>query len=147
MLSRGARLGRQICLVLGVLSLVASFVGAVFDEVWTSEGVEAEEDRSCGTVSAPNETLSSSCSQSVQAHAQISVIAAIAGVGWMLGAAAFSMAAGQAPGAATAPGAAYPAYPGYPAGAPAPVAAPPRGYGGGGPEPFPQPGPPGRSPY
>jgi hypothetical protein len=103
----GARFGRTICLVLGVLSL-----GASLSSLITSAEINASPDgRSielCGGIGNQPDELTSSCSAAVQAHAQAAILPAIAGVGWMLGAVAFSLSERRP--AAAAP---YPAAPNH----------------------------------
>jgi hypothetical protein len=131
-MSRGALIGRQICLVLGVLSLAASLGSlATGADIRGSAGPDDDVGEACGGVGNPKDTLSANCSVAVQTHAQTAMTAGVAGVGWMLGAAAFSLG-GRAPVPAAAPArAGYPAA-GPPAGGPAPSYGPPPGYGAGG---------------
>ncbi|HEY8547610.1 MAG TPA: hypothetical protein VIL36_21255 [Acidimicrobiales bacterium] len=88
-MSSGARFGRTICLVLGVLSLAAS-MEALYQQVDARDGDPA--DTICGGVTNPREELSPGCAAALQAHSQSFMLRAVAGVGWMLGAVAFSMA-------------------------------------------------------
>jgi len=87
-MSPRARLGRTICLVLGVLSLAASMAGLV-RQVDARDGDPA--DTICGGVTNPREGLSPGCAVALQAHAQSTMLPAVAGVGWMLGAVAFGL--------------------------------------------------------
>jgi hypothetical protein len=84
--------GRTICLVLGVLSLMASF-GPLFGDVSAPGAASngAAVDEMCGAATNPNEEIGPGCGEALQAHALSGILPAIAGVAWMLGAIAFGL--------------------------------------------------------
>jgi hypothetical protein len=89
-MSAGARVGRAVCLLLGVLSLAGAVVVAARDVA--APGDEAGASEGCGAVVNPDDSLSSDCSLALQSRAQGVGVIAVVGAAWMIGAAAFSMA-------------------------------------------------------
>lgn len=83
----GARLGRTVCLVLGVLSLAGS-MEAMFHDVRAPAGGVSD---LCGGATSPDEEIGPECSVAVLAHVQSALLRAVAGAGWMLGAVAFGL--------------------------------------------------------
>jgi hypothetical protein len=118
-MSAGARLGRVVCLLLGVLSLSGALVVAARDVAAPSG--EAGASDGCGSVVNPDDSLSSDCSLALQSRAQGVGVIAVVGAAWMIGAAAFSMAGRAQPQPASEAAPAPPEYAaaadtGYPSG-------------------------------
>jgi hypothetical protein len=120
-MSAGARVGRVLCLLLGVLSLSGALVVATRDVAAPSG--EAGASDGCGAVVNPDDSLSSDCSLALQSRAQGVGVIAVVGAAWMIGAAAFSMAGRAQPQPASEAAPAPPDYAaagtstGYPTGA------------------------------